>query len=263
MTIYQKEHSISNKRFVVEQNRDFSYPEHLHRFYEFIIIIDGEMEVRVGNDVELLHKNECAFIRPNTIHSLESTHSEHILFIFSGELIPNWDRSHKNLISESPFFTIKNDNLTEQIKHITTDSNYYEIKGMLYRICGAYDESTLFLPSKRAKSKTPGSSKLLIEDLLTYIDDNYNEDITLDTLSCAFNYDYTYLSRFIKQETGISFNKYLSQQRVSHACTLLTNTEKSIIEISFACGFNNVRTFNRNFLTIKGVTPTDFRASQN
>ena len=66
-------------------------------------------------------------------------------------------------------------------------------------------------------------------------------------------------SRFFRRATGNTFTDFINRVRVNRACQLLMETDQLVTHICYAVGFNNVANFNRRFLEIKGVTPSDFR----
>jgi len=66
-------------------------------------------------------------------------------------------------------------------------------------------------------------------------------------------------SRFFRRATGNSFTDFVNRVRVNRACHLLMETEGRITDICYEVGFNNVANFNRRFLEIKGMTPSEFR----
>ena len=66
-------------------------------------------------------------------------------------------------------------------------------------------------------------------------------------------------SRFFRKETGNTFTDFVNRVRVSRACQLLMDTEQSIGRICDEVGFHSPANFNRRFLEIKGMTPSDFR----
>jgi len=65
--------------------------------------------------------------------------------------------------------------------------------------------------------------------------------------------------RFIKQRTEQTFTGLVNQLRISKACSLLINTTMPITTISDTCGFNNTSNFNRRFLQLKDMPPSQFR----
>ena len=67
------------------------------------------------------------------------------------------------------------------------------------------------------------------------------------------------LSRYFHRMTGQTFSAYLGGRKVARAAELLRRTRKSVTEIAFECGFNNLANFNRQFLKYKGCTPSAHR----
>ena len=66
-------------------------------------------------------------------------------------------------------------------------------------------------------------------------------------------------SRFFKRNTGHGFVRYVNRMRVNRACILLSQTSDPITAICFETGFNNLSNFNRQFLSIRGMTPSEYR----
>ncbi len=65
--------------------------------------------------------------------------------------------------------------------------------------------------------------------------------------------------RIFQKEIGISPKEYISQCQIRKAQNLLINSEKSVLEISEECGFDNISGFNRRFLEKNGITPSQLR----
>ena len=66
-------------------------------------------------------------------------------------------------------------------------------------------------------------------------------------------------SRFFHRATGNTYTDFVNQVRINRACQLLMSSDRYIASISYEVGFNSVANFNRRFLEIKGVTPSEFR----
>ena len=66
-------------------------------------------------------------------------------------------------------------------------------------------------------------------------------------------------NRFIKSRTGKTFIEYINDTRISYATRWLIETDLSIGEIGYKCGFNNIANFNRVFKKLKNCTPSQFR----
>jgi AraC-like DNA-binding protein len=66
-------------------------------------------------------------------------------------------------------------------------------------------------------------------------------------------------SRFFRRATGNTFTDFVNRVRVNRACHLLMETDRLVTHVCYEVGFNNVANFNRRFLEIKGMTPSEFR----
>lgn len=95
--------------------------------------------------------------------------------------------------------------------------------------------------------------------VLKYIDDNYMEDISLDTLADIAGYSRYHFSRMFKQYSNVSYTDYINQKRIKVAESLLLNPTLSITEVAMQSGFSSITTFNRIFKDIKQCTPSDFK----
>ncbi len=66
-------------------------------------------------------------------------------------------------------------------------------------------------------------------------------------------------SRFFRRATGNTFTDFVNRMRINRACKLLMDTDRMVGAICWEVGFNNLANFNRRFLDLKGMTPTEFR----
>ena len=93
---YQTQHFGLSEYFHKETGTNFSFPMHMHHSFELITIIEGSMTVIVGNDKYELKKGESILVFPEQLHSLESSESKHILFIFSAHTITLFLKNQKS-----------------------------------------------------------------------------------------------------------------------------------------------------------------------
>ncbi len=89
--------------------------------------------------------------------------------------------------------------------------------------------------------------------------ENYRKDIHLSDVAAYVNMSEVSFSRFMKKRTGKNYIEYLNDLRLGIASRYLVDTNKTIAEICYDCGFNNLSNFNRLFKKRKGVTPKEFR----
>jgi AraC-like DNA-binding protein len=102
----------------------------------------------------------------------------------------------------------------------------------------------------------------LMQEIATYIYNNFDKKITLDDIARRFSISRSYLSKKFKMTTGFGFKEYLVNVRVQNACRLLLETNESITDIAFECGFNDSNYFGDAFRRIKGVSPNKYRKNK-
>ncbi|MBO0449289.1 helix-turn-helix transcriptional regulator [Enterococcus sp. MJM12] len=147
-------------------------------------------------------------------------------------------------------FYTNNQTLFEQL--ISTDSKE------LYRVF-----LTLFQEVFTAAKESEEEAQDIIKRVLEYIDINYKEDLSLSDLAENFKLTESYLSRLIKEGTGITFKSYLNQLKVNYAKKLLMEKKMKVNEVAESVGVKNVNTFIRMFKQYEGVTPGKYQTYGN
>ncbi|NJK67168.1 MAG: helix-turn-helix transcriptional regulator [Leptolyngbyaceae cyanobacterium CSU_1_3] len=97
--------------------------------------------------------------------------------------------------------------------------------------------------------------------VLDYIDTHLNQDIKLADLAQLLSMSQFHFSHLFKQSIGTAPYQYLLQQRVERAKQLLKQTDQSIVDIAFLCGFNSHSHLSKQFRQLTGITPTAYRAN--
>lgn len=97
-----------------------------------------------------------------------------------------------------------------------------------------------------------------IVDLMNYIQSHY-ADVTLDMLADTFHLSKPYLSKYIKEKSGMTFQDAVKQARMKKACTMLKETNQTVESIAAYVGYENVEHFNRLFKKLYEMTPIQFR----
>ena len=100
---------------------------------------------------------------------------------------------------------------------------------------------------------------LIMNQVFWYLQSHYAERITLQEISEHFYVSDSSLSRWIKQYTGMNFEKYLRKLRAVHCALEISNTDKSITEIALEHGFSNPAALNKAFHEFYHMTPGKYR----
>lgn len=120
------------------------------------------------------------------------------------------------------------------------------------------ERSTL---SRRARTLATHQVEERIETALGYIAENYASEIRLSTVADLCGMEASAFSRWFKKQTGHTFAKFVNRTRIYSACTRLTQTDRTITDICFEVGFNNIANFNRQFAKFCDQTPSAYRRS--
>lgn len=101
--------------------------------------------------------------------------------------------------------------------------------------------------------------KGVMEHILKYVEDHYQERLSLADLSRVSQYNTSYLSTYFKNQVGINFYDYLTRIRLREATLELCSTDKTVLEIAGNHGFPDVKAFNTCFRKAFGKSPREYR----
>lgn len=113
---------------------------------------------------------------------------------------------------------------------------------------------------KTVQNRTLRYKNPIVEEVISYVQKNYHQDLSLKTLADQFNINSVYLGRLFKTETGDYFSDYLNKQRLKEAKHLLKDTHLRASEIAYRVGFQDPNYFYRKFKQSVGLSPTEYRS---
>lgn len=120
-----------------------------------------------------------------------------------------------------------------------------------------------YFPNESANKTIAGVKSLpFISDALSYMEAHFSENLSLEQVAKSVNIEAGYFSRVFKKYVGLNFVAYRNLIRLKNAITLLQETDTSITDIAFGCGFQNIRTFNRVFAQYTQKSPIEFRKNK-
>ena len=100
---------------------------------------------------------------------------------------------------------------------------------------------------------------LLVRKVLTQIDTNLTENLSLNTLASELNVNPSYLSTLFRKETGSTLTEYVNRKRIDRALLLLNTTNMQIQTVAQYCGISDVNYFTKLFKKLIGKTPKEYR----
>ena len=126
------------------------------------------------------------------------------------------------------------------------------------RLCDALQDIIEYSLSIGHPAQTNSVSSV-IQSACRYIDEHYNEDVSLSTLAKRFGLSSAYFSRVFGQETGESLMLYITRKKMEKAAAYIGSSDLSLTEIAFMVGYDDYAYFNRVFRKTYGISPRDYR----
>lgn len=115
------------------------------------------------------------------------------------------------------------------------------------------DIITTTINDKKSENNRP------IREAQKYINENFDSPINLEEVSDIVGFNSSYFSSLFKKETGVNFLEYLTNVRIKAAKGMLSDSNKSITDISYEVGYKDFKHFSRQFRKITGLSPSKYR----
>jgi len=244
---FETNHSLSENEFRLFSGSDPGFPLHLHRSFELYVQTEGEAAVTVDGAKYTLTPGNAVLIFPFQIHSYETSIANcRMVCIFSPDLVPDFYAGREHSVPVGNVFSF-------QVPENLCADNLYLKRSFAYRVCGEFDLGRSY--TQKAQTIDPN----VLTQLLLYAENHYRSECLLRNAAAAIGYDYAYISKFFKRQTGIPFRQYVNRLRIHESQRLLTHSRQSILQIGEACGFSCLRTFDREFAAVAGMTPVEYR----
>lgn len=256
----------------------FEYPAHCHEVYELNFVENAAGVVRTVGDshepigdldlvlitgAKLVHVWEQGNCPEQDIHEI-TIHIDPD--IFHGALMDKRafasirrmiERAQRGLAFPIPAIQILREDIINLARSNDSFAAVVQLFNLLYRL-------SLVQNAKELSSSSYVDARQEHEDervqrVKEYITKNYMHDISLQDMSSLIRMAPDSFSRFFRNKTGRTPNRFLIDYRLGIAARMLVTTQLSVSEIGFSCGFNTLSHFNRLFRESKGCTPSEFR----
>lgn len=244
---------------------------HFHQDIELLYIIDGELTLHIDNDELGMKQDDYTIINANRKHS----------YIGSGDLLVGI--IHMNYKEISKYVDL---NKVYFHCNTTRDENevYEKMRKVIYKIFNQYrykdGSGKIYLNSLYFELLNIIVTNFVVElndlrfnnaeltdnqrvnEIINYINANYQRKISLDDISNHFYLSKTYISKYIKNKMGVNFIDYLNNVRLQHAVDDLKYTNKTILKIALDNGFPNTASFGKKFKETYNMTPSEFMVKE-
>lgn len=256
-------------------DRDIDFDElHTHQFYEFYFYINGGSSIYVKNKMIELKKNTVLIYPPHVVHGrLEKEHLhnyERAFLYLTKELIRNF--GHDLVDLEKLILSRANEGIfqytldpavhkecVEMVKQIrahkgsSSPMDEFEDYSLMSRILVYIAKAVAAVPVKG--DALPGDS--VTRRVMDYINDHYNEDLSLESLAKQNNVSISHLSHQFTRLNNCTVHAYIHYCRISHAKELMLSG-MSPTDAAYAVGFNDYSNFLRSYQKWEQCSPREF-----
>ena len=247
---------------------------HYHEMFELFFLHQGRVLITLDGTSHYLESDQLIWILPQTVHAISSVTGQPFFYStiqFPPDLFGQEDTS----ICKIPHYQyILNRNYPiENIVRKNTDEGketldlFQHLLSLLkekpfgYEIgVKGYLELMLFTLLSNTQPTVPENfRRTQLEIVYDFIESNYMNNISIDTLAVLCNMSKFYFIRYFRKVTQQTPIEYINTVRIQKACRLLSQEENKILDIAMAVGIKDVSYFNRLFKKTLGITPTRYR----
>lgn len=239
-------------------NREIKNDEHI-----LIYVIKGEMKYIIENSIFSIKENDFLFIQKDVYFTKDdfSNDCKYASITVKDDIFEKYDilkeiidlkvvsvSDSKKHIFEGIIQKIKDEGASDgENSKLLTDIYIAELIALILRYKLSYE-------TKDAD---------ITKSILSYINENYAKDISLEAISSYFSLSKCHFSKKFKSNMGIGINEYITSVRISNAEKLLTTTNMSITEVAYRVGYNDSNYFSSVFKKINGITPLKYAKKYN
>jgi len=248
------------------EGKDGNYvrKKHWHRSIEIFALFEGELEFYVDEARYSLRPGEFMLVNSNEIHSIFSPKRNQTVVL----QIPLTTFEKYYTDEKFIYFSHSSRLQDEEVMHLLRDMYHtyhekpcgYELKvqGQFYMLL--YILVTKYRETDVNEKVIQNSRKLdRLSQITAYMEENYREDISLESLAEIFGYSATYLSRMFRKYAKTNYKACLDDIRLEHAVKDLADTRLPIGEVVLRNGFPNSRAFVKVFKKRYGMLPKEYR----
>jgi AraC-like DNA-binding protein len=271
-----------DKSFIVfrEKGDFFPAPWHYHTHLEFVLINKSTGKRMVGDHIGYFGENDLVFMGtllphvwvndPIYLNRQAKEQADALVLHFTEDFlgeefinIPEMDNLRKVLKLADRGMALRGktrEKINELIRKMPEMSGLQRLSSLLL-IFDIMSTTTEYdqLASPHFVQNFHYECSDRFKKITGYIMKNFDKDISLAEIASVGNMGVTAFCNFFKEQFRVTFVEYLTTVRIGHACKLLSENDRKVVEVAYECGFKNLANFNRQFKKLKDMTPSDYR----
>ncbi len=273
----------SSFNFFAQDAAFFATPWHYHPEYEIVLVLESTGKKFIGsnisnfkpgdlcmmgaylphyyrNDEQYYAKDTSIRARSLVIHFLEDFMGGNFFDLPECQAIKNLLERSKLGLNFGPETVKKVATKIKGLQFLTGINRLLELISVLAILSDSEDMQELTTNSMSLQNEVDSAR---INGVLSFIVQNYQQEIHLSEVAKLANMSESAFSRYFKKRTRRTFSQFIAEIRIEHACKLLVQDKMSISAVALESGFNNLSNFNRQFKLLKKTTPLAYRSTFN
>ncbi len=251
---------------------NFEVPWHQHIEYELILFTEGEGMSFIGNYVGAFETGDIFFLGANLPHTFQKKQD----FITSAVVVQFREDFWGHRFIELPevrdiklMFQSSVNGLKivgkskEKLGPLIRKLEYLKGFRRITTLCECLSiitfEADYIELSNQDVKQLNAKDKERIDKIFQYTIDHFKQPISLAYIAGCVGMSVPAFCHYFKKSTKKTYVSFLNEVRIGYASNLLIDTSLSIIDVCYESGFNTLANFNKQFLKIKGLTPSHFR----
>lgn len=250
---------------------------HFHPEYEIVYISRGKGKRHIGDHISYFENGDLIFLGPNLPHfgfaeEIADDHVEVVVQMKEDFLGQDFFQRPEMLEIKQLFERAKQGVsyygetkrlVGDRLEHMTELNNFdklLELLSLLQILASSPDYKLLNAQGLAFEVSAQDHERM--QSVYEYVENNFQQDINLDTAAQRVNMTVPAFCRYFKKITTKTFIQFTNEFRVAYACRMLANEDMGVATISYESGFNNLSHFNKQFKKITGLSPREYRQKQ-
>ena len=241
--------------------------KHWHNSLEILIPLYGKFELWINGISKIVSAGNVYIVNSKDIHAINAVKNEKIYKGYA--LLIDYDYL-KMCCSEIDikFFQQPDEKINSRLMLTLIEIiRFYDNKGAYNDIrIRSYCQMLVYILLENLAVDKKGCFKLKdskckdrIVKIIKYIENNYQNDLSLSIIANQFDISEGYLAKIFKDNLNLTVKEYLNQIRLQHAKEDLVETDYPLIDIVYKNGFPNIKSFNKIFKELNNMSPKIYR----